>query len=92
MFECGDRVVLIVDEDIDGLLIQGQVGTVCDVGNDRIGVRWDDEMERAHVCGGTCDDKHGWYVDEDEIELITEEFDMDDSDVQELLEICAKWD
>lgn len=90
MFSIGDRVILIADEDRDGLIVQGQIGTVCDKDSyGDIGVRWDDEMNRAHDCNGKCEYKHGWYVDPEDIELLRNEMDMDMTGIEELILVCS---
>ena len=73
-FQIGDRVVLIseyADFKWGGneALPRGSTGTVCDVSGNRIGVDWDG-YNNGHDCGGLLPSSSGWYVDDDELELI----------------------
>lgn len=73
-FQIGDRVVLIseyADFKWGGneALPRGSTGTVCDVDGNRIGVDWDG-YNNGHDCGGLLPSRSGWYVDDDELELI----------------------
>ena len=73
-FQIGDRVVLI-SESADfrwggnEALPRGSTGTVCDVSGNRIGVDWDG-YNNGHDCGGLLPSRSGWYVDDDELDLI----------------------
>ena len=73
-FQIGDRVVLI-SESADfrwggnEALPRGSTGTVCDVDGNRIGVDWDG-YNNGHDCGGLLPSRSGWYVDDDELELV----------------------
>lgn len=73
-FQIGDRVVLI-SESADfrwggnEALPRGSTGTVCDVDGNRIGVDWDG-YNNGHDCGGLLPSRSGWYVDDDELDLI----------------------
>ena len=73
-FQIGDRVVLIseyADFKWGGneALPRGSTGTVCDVDGNRIGVDWDG-YNNGHDCGGLLPSRSGWYVDDDELDLI----------------------
>lgn len=66
MFKVGDRVVMDVEYGEDHEVFLGQTGTVVDTDFDpyRVGVCWDQRKSVYHSCSGSCDDNHGWYVDE----------------------------
>lgn len=76
-FQVGDRVVLISEyadihycQNTD--LPQGSTGTVCHVNENRIGVDWDGFTD-GHDCDGHSKSNiygSGYYVDDDELELI----------------------
>lgn len=74
MFKVGDRVRLLVEEPDGNPDLQiDSLGTVCaidDLGFSQVGVSWDDEIHGGHGCNNTCDYGHGWYVDDNEIELL----------------------
>lgn len=75
-FQIGDRVRCVNEcpDDNDGIHI-GDTGTVCDideVGRLSVGVSWDHEISLGHTCKGGCAHGHGWYVNESDIELISE--------------------
>lgn len=67
----GDRVVCTCNHpDGNYDIVVGSTGTICSV-DSRIGVCWDDKVDRGHDCA--CDEElckygHGWWVDEDQIE------------------------
>ena len=88
-FQIGDRVVLIseyADFKWGGneALPRGSTGTVCDVDGNRIGVDWDG-YNHGHNCGGLLPSRSGWYVDDDELELVFK-IDEDSSvDIESLL-------
>lgn len=88
-FQIGDRVVLIsesADFNCSGNeeLPRGSTGTVCDVDGNRIGVDWDG-YNNGHDCGGLLPSRSGWYVDDDELELVFK-IDEDSSvDIESLL-------
>lgn len=72
-FKVGDRVECIKQYyDIK----EGDKGIIVTVENRRylgLGVRWDKEFERGHTCDDRCEIKHGYYVDNENVKLITEE-------------------
>lgn len=73
-FQIGDRVVLIskyADFRWGGneALPRGSTGIVCDVDGNRIGVDWDG-YNKGHDCAGRLQGRSGWYVDDDELDLI----------------------
>ena len=75
-FQIGDRVRCIRNypADHEGILI-GNTGTVCDiteVTSPHVGVSWDHEISHGHNCNGNCPRWQGWYVDESDIEPISE--------------------
>lgn len=77
-FQNGDRVVYVEDkgsflEFQDNQTPIGRTGVVCDalsVGNPSIGVAWDDGVGRGHDCNGHANYGHGWYVFEEELQLV----------------------
>ena len=73
-FQIGDRVVLISEyADIhhfqNTYLPQGSTGTVCYVKEHRVGVDWDGFTD-GHDCDGRLPGNSGYYVDDDELDLI----------------------
>ena len=59
-FRIGDRVRAITD--IDGVIKEGDIGTVVNVNQFNAGVRWDIPRYRMHDAGGDCERGYGWYV------------------------------
>lgn len=75
-FQIGDRVCCINEflDDNEEIHI-GDTGTVCDIdegGRLFVGVSWDHEIMLGHTCRGNCNQGHGWYVNESDIELISD--------------------
>lgn len=88
-FQIGDRVVLIsesADFNCGGNeeLPRGSTGTVCDVSGNRIGVDWDG-YNNGHDCGGLLPSRSGWYVDDDELELVFKVDEDSSVDISALL-------
>ena len=88
-FQIGDRVVLIsesADFNCGGNeeLPRGSTGTVCDVDGNRIGVDWDG-YNKGHDCAGRLQGRSGWYVDDDELELVFKVDEDSSVDISALL-------
>ena len=75
-FQIGDRVCCINEFPDDNEEIHiGDTGTVCDIDEDdrlSVGVSWDHEIMLGHACKGNCNQGHGWYVNESDVELISD--------------------
>lgn len=81
-FKVGDRVYcLCVTE--SGKEAGNQFGVVCDISKNYppVGVRWDEERRWMHNCGGNCEARHGWYVFEEDLELVYCECPQDDCEI-----------
>ena len=67
-FQLGDRVVCIKQ---DGNVMVGETGTYVHKKNypPDYGIMWDKRHDDRHTCSHYCEDEHGYYVDEDCIEL-----------------------
>lgn len=82
-FSVGDRVVSTANHpDGNEDIVVGSTGTVCCI-TDRIGVRWDEEIEGGHGAEGHCEYGYGWFVDEWQLEPepddgVTFEFNEDE--------------
>lgn len=76
-FSVGDRVTCVVEEAAQcSALHVGATGEVLVASNDYyppIGVRWDDYNPIFHTLDAHCELGHGWFVHDDEIELLSEE-------------------
>ncbi len=87
-FNIGDRVVLTIDNpDGNKDLVIGSTGAVAFI-TDRVGVRWDDEIEDGHDLGGACDYGHGWWVDNCAVEPeqdTSEPFEFDEDEFNKLI-------
>lgn len=75
-FQIGDCVRCVNEwpDENDEINI-GDTGTVCSVDDDgvlSVGVSWDHAINLGHTCRGNCALGHGWYVNESDIELISE--------------------
>ena len=75
-FQIGDRVRCVNEwpDENDEINI-GDTGTVCSVDDDgalSVGVSWDHAISLGHSCKGNCAWGHGWYINESDIELISE--------------------
>ena len=70
-FHVGDRV-LSIGVTRDGRGVKDLVGTVCKISrcNPCIGVSWDESLDFMHSCGGSCEDGHGWFVDNADLVLV----------------------
>lgn len=91
-FGIGDRVRSIGDHPCDNSSITaGDTGIIVKICSSapRCGVRWDAVVDSGHRCNGTCDDGHGWFVHEDEIELIddTTPFEFNKIEFEKLIGI-----
>lgn len=75
-FQIGDRVRCINEwPDKNDEINIGDTGTVCEVnevGDLSVGVSWDHAIILGHSCKGNCAYGHGWYVNESDIELISD--------------------
>jgi len=69
-FQVGDRVIVIADHlaSENSSICRGDVGTVCDIHGVfvngvtyLVGVSFDEDVG-GHVCDGSCEKGHGWYV------------------------------
>lgn len=91
----GDRVVCIESHpDGNQDIIAGSTGTVCVISRStgRIGVNWDEPIERGHVCvydaKGWCESGHGWWVHGYQIEPELDddtEFEFDEEEFNKLV-------
>lgn len=73
-FRKGDRVKFIHDRTLNGLY-PGATGTVLRE-RDTLGfvwVEWDHTHDIFHTCGGLCENKHGWGVDDYMLDYYTED-------------------
>ena len=70
-YNIGDGVRCIDDFDGNSLVLNA-MGTIVAVLDDGYGVEFDCDVG-GHTCGGTAKDGHGWYLDEDCIELLEED-------------------
>ncbi len=85
----GDRVVYVerkssLLEFRDKQTPIGRTGVVCDVvsiGNPPIGVAWDDEVIEGHDCNGHANYGYGWYVYENELQLVDSSCDEEGSEL-----------
>lgn len=73
-WKIGDRVVCTKDHpDANHDIVVGSSGTVCAISGRRVGVRWDEPIERGHECIFNnkvgCERGHGWWVDRSCLEL-----------------------
>ena len=98
-FEVGDRVLYCGPPEPDGnqYVVYGDTGTVCKSGKGNIGVCWDNGRDERcpnsvyfHSCNGTCDEKRGWFIDHDHLELYYDyeydrEIEVADDDLFSLL-------
>ena len=83
-FQVGDRVYC-KRAHVDGVLLKDRYGTVCHIhpyGIPNIGVKWDERVDMGHTCSGNCAHGYGFYVREDNIELVfacddDSDFEMD---------------
>lgn len=67
-FRIGDRVRCVRDR--DGSCVVGEVGTVVDFTSSYVGVNFDKHIG-GHSMSGKARAGHGWYLLEDELELLT---------------------
>lgn len=81
-FQVGDRVYCLCATET-GKDVGNQLGVVCDTSENYppIGVRWDEERRWMHNCDGNCDARHGWYVFEEDLELVYCEYPQDDCEI-----------
>ena len=90
-FQVGDRVVLITQfaGGQRNVLPEGATGTIVHIIDDswpQIGVCWDVEPKAGHDCMNHCKYGYGWFVCEDEIEIVYEsEDDVDEVNIGSLL-------
>lgn len=66
-FKVGDRVRYI-----GNLLNYGMVGTIVAFRNGTPGVRFDDALDCLHNLSGVCENHHGWWSNEENLELANE--------------------
>lgn len=86
-FHVGDMVELIVDHpDGNTHLYAGDVGRVCDIDDSRIAIEFDtlEGIGTGHTAAGIIPSGNGWWVDYDEICLVTD--DIGDKDQTEITE------
>lgn len=90
-FQIGDRVILTgnyAGEQRDALP-EGATGTIVHIVDDSwppIGVCWDVAPKAGHDCMNHCKYGYGWFVCEDEIEIVYEsEDDVDEVNIGSLL-------
>ena len=81
-FQVGDRVYCLSVTNT-GKEVGHQFGVVCDTSENYppIGVRWDEEQRWMHNCDGNCEERHGWYVFEEDLEFVDRECPQDDCEI-----------
>lgn len=90
-FQVGDRVVLITQfaGEQKNVLPEGATGTIVHITDDSwppIGVSWAVKPKAGHDCMNHCKYGYGWFVCEDEIEIVSEsEDDVDEVNIGSLL-------
>lgn len=90
-FQVGDRVVIITPfaGGQKNALPEGATGTIVYITDDSwppIGVSWDVQPKAGHDCMDHCKYGYGWFVCEDEIEIVSEsEDDVDEVNIGSLL-------
>lgn len=75
-FKVGDRVECTMDyPDGNSAICVGATGTIVAIGdrwdNLNIGVCWDEDVHGSTL-GGCCEAKHGWWVSESDIILMSD--------------------
>lgn len=75
MFKPGDRVVCVRKY---GNVQVGEVGTYVHTHTNYppCGVAWDKEYKYRHSCASHCEEKHGFYVPLEDIELLSMPLDL----------------
>lgn len=84
-FHVGDIVELTVDHpDGNAHLYAGDVGRVCNIDDTHIAVDFDtlEGTGRGHTAFGTIPSGNGWWVDCDEICLVTDDQTAESADVE----------
>lgn len=89
LFQKGDRIMFTQDEDPDGEISYGELGTVREIGDyvDSLGVEWDKHSDARHDLGGSCDYGYGWWVPANMVEKLGAGpgISISDSDLESLL-------
>ena len=90
-FNVGDRVKYSPTAYQDDVLEAGDLGTVVYYDEfNSVGVRWDKKDEvYFHDCDQYCEDKHGFYVGENQIEKVSEE-SVNKSEIKQLKNEIAR--
>lgn len=68
MFNVGDKVICVKDVYNNKIKV-GLKGIVVDIVSS-IGVEWEEDIG-GHSCNGRCKDRYGYFVNRDNIELLT---------------------